>query len=68
MIALDSETIDASPDLGFHFNQQENNRIRHACKNALIFMEAFGKGRMPYLIDLSHYNNNIADDNDSHFI
>lgn len=56
------------PDLGFHFNPEENYKIMLACKHAGEWMRDYGKGRQPYSIDLSHYHNNISDDNDPHII
>lgn len=43
--------------LGFKFTEREEERIRQACVSAAERMRRYGKGRKPYMIDLSHYEN-----------
>ncbi len=43
--------------LGFKFTEREEERMRQACASAAELMRRYGKGRKPYMIDLSHYGN-----------
>lgn len=43
--------------LGWTFTELEEIRMRRAIREANEFMETYGKGRKPYMVDKSHYNN-----------
>ncbi len=45
------------PDLGFHFTEEDNLRIRINCRAAVRFMKTYGLAPAPPMIDLSHYIN-----------
>lgn len=47
-----------STDLGFHFTEMEEFFIKVAGYEAAHFMENYGKGAKPYMVDLSHYETN----------
>ncbi len=38
------------------FTKEENERIANAIKASKLFMQTYGKGREPYLIDKTYYN------------
>lgn len=42
-------------NLGWTFTEDEERRMRKAQTEALAFMRTYGKGRRPYMIDLSRY-------------
>ena len=41
----------------FPFTKQEERAIRRAMADAAAYMESFGKGHRPDMIDISHYEN-----------
>lgn len=41
--------------LGWSFTEDDERRMRKAQTEALAFMRTYGKGRRPYMIDLTHY-------------
>ncbi|MCM1066404.1 MAG: hypothetical protein NC418_02375 [Muribaculaceae bacterium] len=43
--------------LGFYFSPKDELRIMRAIKEATEYMNTYGKGRAPYMVDLSHYEN-----------
>lgn len=43
--------------LGWYFTEAEEAAIKRAISNSVKFMQNYGKGREPMLIDLSHYEN-----------
>lgn len=47
----------AKPAKLFHFTQEEEEMIAKAIQLSITFMESFGQGRNPYMIDLRHYRN-----------
>lgn len=40
----------------FHFTEKEELRMKRAIKESKLFMQTYGKGREPYLIDKTYYN------------
>lgn len=43
--------------LGFKFLPSEEARMLNAMEDAIRFMKNYGKGREPYMVDVSHYAN-----------
>lgn len=43
--------------IGWCFTEEEERQRKIACALAEKFMKTFGKGREPYEIDYSHYEN-----------
>lgn len=41
----------------FHFTEREERMMKRAMTLSLLRMQSYGKGREPYEIDLSHYEN-----------
>lgn len=41
----------------FRFTTDEDEAIRRAIDASRLFMSSYGKGRQPYTIDYSHYEN-----------
>lgn len=46
----------------FHFTNDEESSMELAKKSSLKYMENFGRGREPYEIDLSHYENSLPEE------
>lgn len=43
--------------LGWTFTPEEEARARRAIRAANKFMQSYGKGREPYMVDIRHYEN-----------
>lgn len=43
--------------LGFKFLLSEEERMLQAMAESIRFMKNYGKGREPYMVDMSHYAN-----------
>lgn len=41
--------------LGWAFTEDEERRIKRACKGAIAYMRNYGKGKQTQMIDLKHY-------------
>lgn len=41
----------------FHFNEREERMMKRAVLLSKRFMESYGKGRDPYMVDILHYEN-----------
>lgn len=41
--------------LGWTFTEDEERRIKKACKGAVAYMRNYGKGKRTQMIDLKHY-------------
>lgn len=44
----------------FPFSDNEERMMVAAMKSSIRFMDSYGKGRQPYTIDYSHYENDPA--------
>lgn len=44
------------PTLGFRFTEEEEARMERSKAAAVSFMSRYGKGRSPYMIDITHYD------------
>lgn len=42
---------------GWVFTVSDELRMRRACRDAASFMSGYGKGRTPYMVDTTHYEN-----------
>lgn len=41
----------------FHFTPDDEYKMQRAIRDAVKFMQNYGKGSAPYMVDLSHYEN-----------
>lgn len=41
--------------LGWTFTEDDERRIKKACKGAIAYMRNYGKGKQTQMIDLKHY-------------
>lgn len=49
----------------FPFTRRDEARMKEAMEEARKFMEGYGKGVRPHMIDLSHYENSAPDNKQS---
>ncbi len=51
-----SRETNSRPTLGFRFTEEEEARMERSKAAAASFMSRYGKGRDPYMIDITHYD------------